>query len=223
MPELHARAYRDLRGRVLALVGDAGEAVMARVSPATPEWTVHDLLAHLVGVTDDVVHGRLEGVATDPWTARQVEARRAVATAALLDEWDARAAAFEEMLASAPAEITGQAVFDAATHEHDLRHALGAPGARESDAVAIAWSWLVDARGRRGTAAIRCVTEAGEVVAGVGDPAATVEASRFELLRASTGRRSASEIATYRWDPAPDPQLVLAAPIFRLRDEPLGE
>ena len=39
------------------------------VVPATPEWRAHDVLAHLVGVTDDVVNGRLDGIATDAWTA----------------------------------------------------------------------------------------------------------------------------------------------------------
>ena len=223
MSEPHADAYADLRARVRAIVATADPVVIGRPAPATPEWTVHDVLAHLVGVTDDVVHGRLDGIASDSWTAAQVELRRAAPTAALLDEWDAHGPQFDEMLRAAPAEIAGQALFDAATHEHDIRHAVAMPGARESEAVVLGWEWLVDARTRGAMPAIRLVTEAGDAVAGTGEPRATVRASRFELLRASSGRRSAAEVAQYAWDPNPDAALLLAGPIFRLRGEALAE
>jgi hypothetical protein len=55
---------------------------------------------------------------------------------------DALRARFEAMLAAAPMEIAGQALFDAATHEFDIRHAVGAPGARDSDAMTLGWEWL---------------------------------------------------------------------------------
>ncbi len=136
-------AIARLRGRVREIVESADAAAVDGPSPATPGWTVHDVLAHLVGVTDDVVHRRLDGIATDPWTAAQVEARRGVPATEMLDEWDAHAGRFEQMIGAAPMEIAGQALFDAATHEHDIRCALGRPGARDSDALALAWEWLV--------------------------------------------------------------------------------
>src|SRR5215831_272712 len=135
MSESHAVAYKALRGRVREVVEAADPAALDTVVPATPEWRARDVLAHLVGVTDDVVNGRLDGIASDPWTQAQVDARRDRPAAELLAEWDETAPQFESMLAAAPAEIAGQALFDAATHEHDLRNALGTPGARESDAV----------------------------------------------------------------------------------------
>ncbi len=223
MSESHAEAYKGVRTRVIEVVAAADPDAMQRVAPATPEWRAHDVLAHLVGVTADVVHGRLDGIATDAWTAAQVDARRDIASAALLDEWQQHAAVFDEMLAAAPAEIAGQAVFDATTHEHDLRHALAAPGARDSDAVAIGWAWICDARTRGGGPCFRFVTEDGEVLVGVGDDPPTVTASRFELLRASSGRRSASEIAAYTWDRTAVPERLIAAPIFTLRAAPLAE
>jgi uncharacterized protein (TIGR03083 family) len=223
MTEPHARAYADLRLRVVAVVVDADPARLDEPAPATPEWRSRDVLAHLVGVTDDVVHGRLDGIASDEWTAAQVAPRRDTSVADLLTEWDAHTPEFERMLAAAPAEITGQALFDAFTHEHDLRHALGAPGARDSDALVIGWEWVTGLRTRVDAPTLRLVTEAGELIAGNGEPVATVEASRFELLRAATGRRSASEIEKYAWDPEPDPGLLLAAAFFRIRDTPLDE
>ena len=54
-------------------------------------------------------------------------------------------------------------------------------------------------------------------------PAATVSATRFELLRASSGRRTADEIARYEWDPRADAQLLLASTIFSLPAQSLRE
>src|SRR5262245_47785786 len=191
MSESHAVAYRALRARVREVVEAADDDAMLTIVPATPEWRAHDLLAHLVGVTDDVVNGRLDGIASDAWTQAQVDARVDRTTGELLAEWDRTSPAFEEMLAAAPAEIAGQALFDAATHEHGLRNALGAPGARDSDAVGTGWDWIVGARTRAGAHAMCFVINGDEESSGVGDAVARIEASRFELFRAVSGRRTA--------------------------------
>jgi uncharacterized protein (TIGR03083 family) len=223
MSESHAEAYRALRARVREGVESADGGAMLAVVPATPEWRAHDVLAHLVGVTDDVVNGRLEGLASDAWTQAQVDARAGRSTVELLDEWDKTAPQFEAMLAAAPAEIAGQALFDAATHEHDLRNALGVPGARDSDAVGTGWAWIVDARTRAGAHAMCFVIDGGEQTSGVGDAVARIEASRFELFRAVSGRRTPDEIAGYGWNRDPEPSLVLGAEIFTMRTSSLGE
>ena len=222
MPENHAWAYRELRLRVTELMQDNGSA-SARTVPATPEWTVHDLLAHFVGVSDDVVHGRMEGVASDAWTAKQVERRCDQSLEELLEEWDEHAPAFEALLADGPATITGQALFDASTHEHDLRHALGMPGARDSDAVAFGWTWALDVRDASGAPAIRYDIEIESRVAGVGEPEVAVRAPRFEFVRAMTGRRTAAEISAFEWSCEPRPELLVVAPLFHMRAESLGE
>jgi uncharacterized protein (TIGR03083 family) len=219
----YSQSYRDLRARVSEVIRDATADAFDGPSPATPEWRVHDVLSHLVGVTDDVVNGRLEGVASDPWTAAQVDARRTRTAEELLDEWEANAPQFEAVLDAAPPEMIGQALFDAVTHEHDIRCALHEPGARGSDAFEIAWEWLIGARSRFGGEPVMFVTEHGEVVAGTGEPSYRVEAPRFELFRATVGRRSADEIARYTWHPEPNPKLLLAGPIFEIRSTPLDE
>src|SRR3954462_336182 len=99
--------------------------------PTCPRWSVHDVVAHLTGVVSDALDGRLDGVATDPWTAAQVDARRDHSVRDMLAEWNTRAPAFEELL-DGMGEPGRQAVGDAVTHEHDIRAALRVPAARES-------------------------------------------------------------------------------------------
>jgi uncharacterized protein (TIGR03083 family) len=223
MTEPHATSYEELRVRVTGLVRDADPEVLDGTAPATPEWRVRDVIAHLAGTTDDVVNGRLDGLASDAWTAAQVEKRRTVSFAELLAEWERWSPGFERMLAAGPLEVTGQALFDAFSHEQDIRNAIGRPGARDSAALDDAWEWFVAVRTSRGAPAIRFVTEQGEAVAGTGEPRATVRASRFELVRAITGRRTRAEMEAYGWEPEADPPMLLAAPFFAIRTESLGE
>ena len=223
MPDDHAEAYREVRERVVALVRAAPPEALATPSPATPEWRVHDVLSHMIGVTNDIVNGRMEGIASDAWTDAQVDPRRDATLDELFAEWDEFGPQFEAMLAAAPAEISGQALFDVATHEHDIRHALQQPGARESDAVAIGYTWLIGLRARNESPAICFVTEYEAETAGAGETVSTVEASRFELFRASSGRRTVQEIEAYAWTPAARPELLLAASFFTMRTSSLGE
>ena len=61
--------------------------------------------------------------------------------------------------------VAGQFMVDVTTHEHDIRGALDAPGARESDAMAIGFAWLGDRvaelRAAAGVGALRVETEVG--------------------------------------------------------------
>jgi uncharacterized protein (TIGR03083 family) len=223
MSEPHADAYRELRGRVTNLVQNADADALAAIAPATPEWRVCDVLAHMVGVTDDVSNGRLDGVASNAWTQNQVDQRVDCSVSDLLAEWERTSPAFEEIMAGVPEAVSGQALFDSYTHEHDLRQALGAPGARDSDAAAIAWAWISNARAGANGPAVRIVTEFDEFESGGDGPRTTLRASRFELLRACTGRRTREEMLAYEWDPEPNIELILAADIFTPRTESLNE
>ena len=94
MPEV-ADHYRTARLRITELVLSLDDDELARAVPACPGWTVHDVVSHITGVADDALNGRMDGVATDPWTAAQVERGRGTSTPDLLERWTEQAAVFE--------------------------------------------------------------------------------------------------------------------------------
>ena len=119
--------YRTARLRITELVLSLDDDELARAVPACPGWTVHDVVSHITGVADDALNGRMDGVATDPWTAAQVERGRGLSTADLLERWTEQAAVFESF------PLPPQAVIDLTTHEQDIRGAVDQPGARDTD------------------------------------------------------------------------------------------
>jgi uncharacterized protein (TIGR03083 family) len=217
-------AYRDLQQRMTDLLGQMDPDQADLVVPATPEWRVRELVAHVVGVAADVAAGRLEGAGSDPWTAVQVEQRQGRSMEELLAEWRSGTPDFEAaVLASEPARVA-QALFDASTHEHDLRGALQQPGARDSDALEIGWGWATGVLGQLrdgyGSGAIRLSTEHGDEVFGSGETTAAVRAQRFELFRALSGRRSHDQVRAWAWEGEPAIEAVCLLPA---RSTPLEE
>jgi hypothetical protein len=192
--------------RVTELVRAAEPAALDELALATPEWRVRDILAHLAGVNTDIVDGNLDGVGSDAWTDAHVATRREWLVDDILAEWEANGTVVEAnaaMLGSA----AGQWVYDACTHEHDLRNALGVPGARDSGAVAIAFEWGTDVLGRgldgRGVPGLVVETARVSKAVGTGEPPTTVRVDEFECIRAMTGRRSVAQMESYGWDGAP--------------------
>jgi uncharacterized protein (TIGR03083 family) len=138
-----AKVYAEGRGRITELVAGLSDDEAAAKVPTCPEWTVHDVVAHLTGVCADVLAGNLGDVATDPWTAAQVDTRRDKSMKELVDEWSELAPQVEAFAGSFPGRAGDQWVTDLTTHEHDIRGALGRPGARDSDGVAVGVDFLV--------------------------------------------------------------------------------
>jgi len=220
----YGTAYSALRDRVIRLVGDASDEQLEARAPATPEWRVRDVLAHVVGVTTDILNGALDGVATDAWTDKQVQTRWKMPVEALIAEWEANGPAIDPLIPSFGG-AAGQFLTDAVTHEHDIRGALGEPGARGCDAVAISFDWIgalvAGMRDAGGAGAVAIETECGRFVFGTGAPTRCT-ATRFEFVRATTGRRSVSQIEAWRWDGDPRVDTVVL-PIFAPRPDPLVE
>jgi uncharacterized protein (TIGR03083 family) len=216
----YAHVYSDLRGRVIALVRDLDDTRLHAVAPATPEWRVRDIVAHLGGITADIIAANLDGVATDSWTRKQVDDRRDWPFDDVLAEWEEKGKAVEALMPNFPEVVVGQMITDAATHEHDVRGALGAAGARESEAVDTGVRW--GAAALDSSEPLRLDTEVGPVSVGDGEPVAAVRASRFELVRSMTGRRSLDQMRAYPWEGEPRPERLLLG-IFTPRPTPLVE
>jgi hypothetical protein len=234
-------AYRDLRLRVTDVLRLADRVALDAVAPATPEWRVRDVAAHLAGVCDDVVHGRMADVAAtgsllvevnrldrvNDWTDAQVARRAEWSIDRVLDDWAEQAVQVEATMNALHPAI-GQMVVDAVTHEHDIRGGLGTPGARDSAAMVIAVTWLLHPLSKRlknddlGT--LRIEHEGGVVELGAGTPVTQLSTTRFEIVRAVTGRRSMAQIDAMGWNgPLDSSVLILASELFPPRTTNLVE
>ena len=76
---------------------------LATRSPATPGWTVHQVLAHLAGSASDAVSGRMDGAPGEESTARHVAERDVAAPSRA-----GRRAAFHPSTRSPPPPRTTQ-------------------------------------------------------------------------------------------------------------------
>ncbi len=221
----HSAVYRGVRLRVGELVRSAPADHLDRIAPATPQWRVRDVVSHLVGATADMISGNTEGLPGDAWTQAQVDARYSTPMGEMLDEWERCCETVEPMIAGFDPMLRLMMLTDAVTHEHDIRGALGRPGARDSDAVAFGFESVSRGIGaQRGEAgALRIVHDAGEAVVGAGEPTATLRVTRFEVLRAAVGRRSYDQIAAWGWDGEALPEKCVLGMFTPPRETPLEE
>lgn len=197
--------YRDSRERVTVMVIGADPALPV---PATPGWTVHDIVAHLAGLAEDVANDNMGAAPSEAWTAAHVERGRDKTVDELLHQWDRDADGLETFLSSPGGAAASAALVDVNAHEADLRHALGLPPAPDDEFVAWAAPILR-------AAFVDAVERAGL------EPVA-VEVSDEELLRSRLGRRTADEACALGWSADPHAYLDTWF-LFGPRGEPLGE
>jgi hypothetical protein len=105
-----------------ALVSRLRDGDLDRQVPATPDWTVQQVLAHLAGASADRVADRMEGAPGPDWTARHVAERAGRPAADLLAE-------LRETQSAIVAGLEGverpALVWDKVVHLGDLHEALG--------------------------------------------------------------------------------------------------
>lgn len=190
--------YRQVRQAVGDIVREAGGAAGRRV-PACPDWTVLDLVRHLVEVSRSVL-GRLTGHVSP-------ELAPDLSPEALLRCWDESGARLEQILAARTGTGT-QLVADAFTHELDLRYALARPLPAEHPAYTTALDFGIAGldRSLREKQLPALALEAGDAtwVAGAGEPVASVRAARLDLYRSLAGRRTAAQISRLSWSSDPE-------------------
>jgi uncharacterized protein (TIGR03083 family) len=190
--------------------------------PCLPGWDVRDVLSHVASIPDDAFAGRLEGAPGEAWTASQVERNRDMAVGDLLDRWAEQYVPFGDVLDGIGEH---RPPFDCHAHEHDIRHALGLAGNRDSLIVQAAEVQL--ARSLEAPVGVRVAFGDGRsFTTGEGDVAATLQGvSGFEVFRSRLGRRSRSQVRQYDWTGA-DADVMAAIDawfIFGPADSPVVE
>lgn len=161
-----AAFYGDRLDDLVALLETRDPDPAAPV-PATPAWTVRDVVAHLAGVGADMVAGRLDGAPGDAWTARQVAERSDRSLPDLVAELRSIR---DEAVAAVAARGVAPPAFDSAVHLADLHEALGLPAPDPT-----AWAPILEA---------------------VADRVAPLRGTvpDYELFRAAFSRRSRAQL-----------------------------
>jgi uncharacterized protein (TIGR03083 family) len=183
-----AVSYVALRARVIDLLRSTPESSGNIGVPCTPAWTVRQLAAHLVGVPEDILAGRMEGVTTDAWTQAQVERFGHLTLSELADLFEASTPQIDAILHNIPQPIISQFVMDAVTHEQDMRSALGVPGGRDSIAVEVGVGFFLNLIEVSDPPLFTVLTNAS--------------ASSWDILRSLTGRRTVEQMNSLGLDGA---------------------
>jgi uncharacterized protein (TIGR03083 family) len=205
--------YGACRERVSTLVRDLDDERAGRPVPATSDWSIHDVVAHLVGVVADLNAGRVEGAGSAEWTGAQVAARRGLSMADLVAEWEDGAPRFQAGLTAIGGPMAALTVADVWNHEQDIRGALGIEGGHDPAAEHLAIAGYCSARtgqiGEAALAPLRLRSGNDEWVVGDGAPGATVTAEPYELARFICLRRTPDQMRAYRWDGDPEPYVAM--------------
>jgi hypothetical protein len=188
--------------------GRDAEQIDALPVPATPAWSVHDVIAHLSGIGDDGTSGNMDGAPGEAWTAAQVARGRSRSIAELLERWSTTGPLMEGFLSSPTGALAAAAVLDIHTHEADLRHALGEPAANLGEFL----PW----------ARHRLETGFNDLVADSGLAPVVVACPDWEWFRSRFGRRTEEEVRGFGWSADPDAYLDLWF-IFGRALQSLGE
>ena len=196
-----SQLYEKTQVRVVSLVVELDDQQVVAPVPACPGWRVRDVVAHLTAVGEDVLEGRLTGPPSDEQTAAQVARFADRPLSEVLSRWRELTPQFGEAI---DAFGVWPAVLDVATHEHDIRGAVGAPGARDVDVVRLGADRLLT--WMRPPVPLRVEVEDEAYDLGPeGEAAIVLRTGRFEALRWRMGRRSRAQLAGLDWsgDPAP--------------------
>jgi len=205
-----AHEYFLARQRITRLLEGRTRDLAGLPVQTCPAWNVHDLVAHVAGIAAEIVKGNAPGADSQSWVDAMIEARRGVDLDGLLDEWATVGPVFEEMAAETR-RLSVPLSYDTVVHEHDLRHAIGAPGARDSSGVMAAMEvgvWLMSNdldRRQFGRVTFRAGGRewscgSGEVRLQLDLDAARLSATPvWELLRITGSRRSFAQASALPW------------------------
>ncbi|WP_425003333.1 maleylpyruvate isomerase N-terminal domain-containing protein [Mycolicibacterium sp. S3B2] len=198
-----ADLYCATKDRIVGLLDDSDAAQWNRPVPACPGWSVRDVVAHLTAVALDLLDGRLTVPPSDAETAEHVRRFDGCGEDELFSIWGGAA---DRLAQSAATAGLAPPLGDIACHEHDIRAALGKPGARDADSVR--WTAHELLAMLEPPVPLRVITEDGEYRSGPPRrDEIQLHTTLFETLRWRLGRRSRSQLTAMDW--SADPALVL--------------
>jgi len=215
-------AYQRTRDRMCKLFVDASPTELARTVPACPEWSVHDLAAHVVGIPAALAAGSLPTGDTGAWLQEIVDARHDESIQDMVDEWRA----LDEPVAAMLGGSAGLLFADISVHEHDLRGALGRPDhdALEVD-VLLPRTVAAFAGPLRNAELGALVVESGDASwrSHDADPGWTLLVDPWEAVRAVNSRRTADELLALPAEGDAAPYLAILDAHLPLPEQSLGE
>lgn len=192
--------YRSTRERLQADLRQLDDAAWEADVPACPGWRVRDVLAHVYGVTEDALAGRISGPPSAEQTAQEVDRHRDDDPRDLVEQWSETAPPFEEAIS---AFELWPACIDVLSHEHDIRGALGDRSYRDHDDLLTLASLLTE----KLPAGIEIVL-AGQDPPVAEPGTASLTTTPFEVVRLRLGRRSLAQVQAMDWSADPGPALM---------------
>ena len=205
--------------RAVDTVGTIGAVAAERITTrACPQGTPRDLVGHLAGLAEDWVTARLDGYASEAWTAAQIARHADQPLPDVLAAWRVAANQLvvldEHPTMGRPARW---ALGDALVHEADLYESIGSdqrpplePIVRHLGAAMARWSPTLESAG----IALHVVTDTAQkwnIGAPDGDEI-TVSVDEYDWWRTIYGRRSRGATANLRWSGSPTAIIALALP-----------
>lgn len=198
-----ANLYEQERVAFLALLRSLTPDALAQTVPATPDWAVRDVLAHVVGITADLNAGRFDADVSDEWTGRQVNSRRDKSIDEMAAEWDHEAPTFEGGLRLFGYSFGAHFLGDLMQHMGDVHAAIYESPVRDDESVTVALGFYLESfeetLAETSLGAIQFQGGDETWTVGSGDVVASVTATQYELLRALGGRRTPAEIRSLVW------------------------
>ena len=200
--------YRDCVDATVALAQSLTPEQLATAVPATPQWSVRDVLGHAAGVAGDTLAGRMDAAPSPAWTSRHVAERAGRTIPELIEELRATEAS---IAASIEGNDRPAIVWDRSVHLADLHEALGLDAPPEPT-----WRPVLGAVAAWRLAEVPLTVRCGEETFGAGGPEVGVEP--YELFRAVFSRRSRRQLREWTGDLVTDEQLDTIG-IFGPRDD----
>jgi uncharacterized protein (TIGR03083 family) len=188
VPDL-SDGYHATRRRIAGLV--TGRDLSVRV-PACPEWTAHDVVAHVAGMASALTSGHFPGAAQQAWIDGLVDQRRSTPIAEVLAEWESCADATSAFVDGG----AGMLFVDLVVHEHDLRAALGEPGGRGTPEVRAVIQPLLETLHVKdaGLGALLVDSDGVTWTSHLGKPGVTFHVDPWEAMRILASRRTVDEL-----------------------------